>query len=163
MEENSILVYAITERGPDIVHAKSNLSIAKLQEIALYHLLLVAQGTWHHKGVFILPIPIQELKESAKAIFYGFTVYDQNQDDPRTKHSRYGCVITFCPNEILSALDLIDLEDQFDDLLKNTNSYQNLQSEEFFSTLITFISQKINFKKKIELDSVNSTTIKQIN
>ena len=147
MEDNQILIYAITERGPDIIFAKSNLSQAKLQEIALYHLLLVAQGTWHHKGVFVLPIPVQELKDTAKAIFYGFTIYDPNQNDPRTNHTRYGCIITFCPNEVLAKLDLIDLEDQLDNLIKKVKSYQDLKKEIFFSNLTSFINQKLNLKK----------------
>ena len=162
MEENSIIVYAITEKGPDIVHSDSSLSQAKLQEISLYHLLLVAQGTWHHKGIFVLPIPINELNEKSKAIYYGFTVYDEDQQDPRTNHTRYGCIIIFCPNETLAQCNIIELQTKLDKMLSKVSCYQDLKRPSFFNNLKRFVKKEFSVKKKIKAPSLKSSRAKQI-
>ena len=162
MEQNTIIVYAITEKGPDIVHSDSSLSQAKLQEISLYHLLLVAQGTWHHKGLFILPIPITELNESAKAIYYGFTVYDAEQQDPRTNHTRYGCIIIFCPNETIAQSNIIDLQKKLDKMLSKVSCYQDLKQPSFFNNLKRFVKKEFSVKKKFKVPELKSTRANQI-
>ena len=148
MEDKSIIVYAITEKGPDIIHTNAGFSKEKLQEIALYHLLLVAQGTWHHEGLFILPIPINEINETHKAIYYGFTIYDEYQQDPRTNKTRYGCIIVFCSNEIINEVKLIDLEAKFNELLARTTNYQKLKQKTFFTQLQNFVNKQFKGKKK---------------
>ena len=163
MEDNSIIVYAITERGPDIVHVNSTQPHEKIQEMALYHLLLVAQGTWHHTGVFVLPLPIDKLKDSHKAIFYGFRIYDPEQMDPRTKKTRYGCIIIFCTNELLNVLNLIDLQENLDNFLSNYASYNEIKDKKFFTSLNSFISKELSLKKKANLKYANSPVINQMN
>ena len=148
-ESTTIIVYAITEKGPDIVHVKTALPNSKIQEIALYHLLLVAQGTWHHEGVFILPIPVAELSNTSKAIFYGFKIFDPDQKDPRTNQTRYCCIIVFCSNEILSDINIIDFEQKMDDFVGKLKCYQDLKNPSFFTSIQNFSNQNIFQKKKI--------------
>ena len=162
MEDKSIIVYAITEKGPDIIHTNSGFSKEKLQEIALYHLLLVAQGTWHHKGIFVLPIPINEINESHKAIYYGFTIYDENQQDPRTNKTRYGCVIVFCSNKILNQMNLITLEEKFNKFIAQTPNYQKLKQKTFFTSLQRFITKQVKIKKKISSETFSRPETRQI-
>ena len=146
--DESIIVYAITERGPDIIHTKSSLTPEKLQEISLYHLLLVAQGTWHHEGLFILPIPVDDLNKTCKAIFYGFTIKDPEQKDPRTNGTRYGCVIFFVSNTILGTLDIIEIQRKFDELFEKIKDYQQLKLSGTFTKIKTLISRITTIKKK---------------
>ncbi len=148
MDDNSIIVYAITERGPDIVHANSSQPYEKIQEMALYHLLLVAQGTWHHTGVFVLPLPIDKLKDSHKAIFYGFRIYDPDQMDPRTNKTRYCCIIVIYPNELLNVLNLIDLQKNFDQFLTDYTSYKEIKAKTFLTNLNAFVTKELFIKKK---------------
>lgn len=156
METNTTLVvYSITERGPDIVHVKSILPHEKIQEMALYHLLLVAQGTWHHTGVFVLPIPVDKIKETHKAIFYGFRIHDPEQQDPRTNKTRYSCVIVFCANDQLNNLNLIDLQKEFDKFLAKYTTYKEIKTSAFFTQLSKFIGREIYLKKKIYANNVN--------
>ena len=146
--DKSIIVYAITEKGPDIVHASSNLPQSRIQEISLYHLLLVAQGTWHHKGVFLLPIPVNNLNLTHKAIYFGFEIFDPEQKDPRTNGTRYGCVITFVPNDILATTDLISLEKSFNTFFSKIKTFQALKQKALFTKLQTFIKKNVFPKKK---------------
>lgn len=154
-DSSTTIVYAITEKGPDIVHVKTDLPNSKIQEIALYHLLLVAQGTWHHEGMFILPIPVAELSKTAKAIFYGFKIFDPEQKDPRTNQTRYCSAIVFCSNEILSDLNLIEFEHKMAGFIGKYSCYQELKDPTFFKDLISFLNQNIFLKKKIYAGQFN--------
>lgn len=163
--DDSIIVYAITEKGPDIIHSKTKLRKEKIQEIALYHLLLVAQGTWHHKGVFILPIPVKGLNESHKALFYGFTINDPEQRDPRTNGTRYCCIIAFLSNKTISKLDIIEIQDKFDQFKEKLKDYHQLKTTATFTKIKTLITKfttgktkkksKLMKKVKEEISSAN--------
>jgi hypothetical protein len=150
LEDKSIIVYAITKEGPNIVHANSSLKSTKLQEIALYHLLLVAQGTWHHKGIFLLPVPVTELKDDHKAIFYGFQIFDPEQNDPRTNKTRYGCVIVFVSNDVIQSINILEIQNIFDKHFEKIPSFQVLSSKTCFSNLQKLVNKKIFQKKKID-------------
>ena len=164
LEDKFSIVYAITEKGPDIIHTNSStLSNNKLQEMALYHLLLVAQGTWHHTGIFVLPLPIEELKDTHKALYFGFMIKDPEQMDPRTKGTRYGCIITVCENQLIGSLNIIEIEKILFQFLTKIDSYQILKKKTTFSKLTRLINKNIYEKKKnYELNNLKTMQINQM-
>jgi len=164
LEDKFTIVYAITEKGPDIVHSNSStLPNSKLQEIALYHLLLVAQGTWHHTGLFLLPLPIEELRNNHKAIYYGFLVKDPDQKDPRTKGTRYGCCVISCGTETIGMLNLRELEEIFRNFFIKFDSYQIIKQKPFFNKIEKLINKNIYQKKKNnEINNLNSVNVNHI-